>query len=53
VCDDLPSFCQTTGEELSHHALDHGAQGPVGAGEPLGPDAEKLLEMLLDESEER
>ena len=33
--------------------LHDGAQGDVGAGEPPEPDTKKLLEMLVDQAEER
>jgi hypothetical protein len=44
---------RATREELPQHALDYGAQGAVGAGEPLGPDAEEFLEMLVDQAKQR
>ena len=33
--------------------LDHWAQGPVGAYEALGPQAQQVLEVLLDQTEKR
>ncbi len=46
-------FDETTAHEAAQHALDHGAQRAVHLGEPLRIDAEKVLEMLLDEPEQR
>ena len=46
-------FGQATREELPQDPLHNGAQGAVGAGEPLGPDAEELVDMLFDETEKR
>jgi hypothetical protein len=46
-------FDEPTAHEAAHHPLDHGAERAVGAGEPLGPDTKKFLEMLVDQAEER
>ena len=46
-------FGQTAREELPQDPLHNGAQGAVGAGEPLGPDAQQLLDMPFDETEKR
>ena len=46
-------FGQTAREELPQDPVHNGAQGAVGAGEPLGPDAQELLDVLLHETEKR
>ncbi len=46
-------FDEPTAHEAAQHALDHGAERAVHPGEPLRIHTEKLLEVLLDEPEER
>ena len=43
---------QATREELTQRALDYGAQGAMASGEPLVVGAEKLLDVLADQSEQ-
>ena len=40
-------------EEAAQHALDHGAQRAVELREAMGPDPQQLLEVGLDEAEQR
>jgi hypothetical protein len=44
---------QPAAQELPQHPLDHRAQRPVRAGEAPGPDTQQVLEVLLDEAEQR
>jgi len=46
-------FDESTAHEPPQHALDHWAQGAVGACEALGPHSQQLLEVLLHQTVER
>jgi hypothetical protein len=46
-------FDEPTAHETAQDALDHGTQRAVGLGEAFRIDAEKLLEVLLDEPVKR
>jgi hypothetical protein len=46
-------FDELTSHEAAQDALDHGAKRAVHLGEPLRIETQKLLEVLLDEPEQR
>jgi hypothetical protein len=46
-------FWDTAADELPEHALDDRAQRAVFLGKALGVDAQELLEVLLDQTEQR
>jgi hypothetical protein len=44
---------EATAHETAQHPLDHRAKRPMLSGEALGPDTQQLLEVLLDQAEQR
>lgn len=54
-CDNFPpaDAPPSSSAELSQDPLDHRSQGPVVTGEAPGPKSRQVLEVVLDEPEQR